>query len=133
MVGGLYVLQGIEGSSEAVSSGVSGGGCIACSMLEAEGADDDVMISIEGSRWLCHIHWTRWVQKHTSKLTCTRLFSITHIFPCLKAIYTPMRHASEDNRPCCLLTSTSRHPSMQALSFIQLCTAEQLHGLRSSI
>lgn len=67
MVGGLYVLQGIEGSSEAVSSGVSGGWCIACSVVEAEGADDDLVISVEGSRWLCHIHWTHWLSSVSQK------------------------------------------------------------------
>lgn len=67
MVGELYALQGIEGSSEAVSSGVSGGGCIACSVVEAEGADDDLMISIEGSRRLCHIHWIHWVSSVSQK------------------------------------------------------------------
>lgn len=38
------------GSSEAESSGASGGQCVACSVVEAEGAGDDPMISVEGGR-----------------------------------------------------------------------------------
>lgn len=66
--------------------------CVACSVVEAEGAGDDPMTSVEGG--LCHTHWIQWMfQGCLQGPTCGSQSPASRprkqVLPCLNIIYIP--------------------------------------------